>query len=189
MGQFHQNIDAAVLARARRGDPAAFAELYDGFGRAVFGLAYRLLGRRDVADEVVQDCFLRLLKQIGTYRGEAPFGLWLRQIAVRLCLGQMRSGWWRLRGEFDIETLPGADAADAEQTLALQQALGRLSGVARTVVWLHDVEGMTHAEIGSALGKSPSFSKSQLARAYGRLRDELREAEEAAACMPATHNS
>lgn len=189
MGQFHQDIDGALLDRARDGDRAAFAELYACFGGPVFALAYRLLGRRDAADEVVQDCFLRLLKRIGSYRGEAPFGLWLRQIAVRLCLGQMRSGWWRLRGEFDVEAAVGMEAADTEQTLALQQALARLPGPARAVVWLHDVEGMTHAEIGTALGKSASFSKSQLARAYGRLRDELREAEEAAACMPATHNS
>lgn len=189
MGQFHQNIDSALLDRARAGDRQAFAELYGCFGRPVFSLAYRMLGRREAADEVVQDCFLRLIKQIRSYRAEAPFGLWLRQIAIRLCLSQMRSGWWRLRGEFDVETVAGAEGADTEQTLALQQALDRLPGTARAVVWLHDVEGMTHAEIGAALGKSSSFSKSQLARAYGRLRDELQQAEEAAACMPATHNS
>jgi len=43
----------------------------------------------------------------------------------------------------------------------------------RAVVWLHDVEGFTHAEIGIALGRSPSFSKSQLSRAHARLRDLL----------------
>jgi hypothetical protein len=56
-----------------------------------------------------------------------------------------------------------------EQVPTLEQALGTLSEEARAVVWLHDVEGYTHKEIGELMGKTTSFSKSQLARAYERL--------------------
>jgi len=56
---------------------------------------------------------------------------------------------------------------------ALERALMTLPSLSRAVVWLHDVEGYTHADIGFALGRTPSFSKSQLARAHRRLRDVL----------------
>ena len=58
---------------------------------------------------------------------------------------------------------------------ALERALMTLPALTRTVVWLHDVEGYTHADIGFALGRTPSFSKSQLSRAHRRLRDLLGE--------------
>ena len=64
----------------------------------------------------------------------------------------------------------------------------RLPALTRAVVWLHDVEGFTHAEIGTALGRSPSFSKTQLSRAHARLRDLLADVEaikEGTSCTPA----
>jgi RNA polymerase sigma-70 factor (ECF subfamily) len=71
--------------------------------------------------------------------------------------------------------------------MALERALDRVPDVARAVVWLHDVEGYTHAEIGRLMGRTTSFSKSQLARAHERLRGLLEgeEAEsETALCTP-----
>ena len=70
-----------------------------------------------------------------------------------------------------IESLcPPAQAPRAEHQIALESALAKLSDTARVVVWLHDVEGYTHKEIGAMMGRTTSFSKSQLARAHKRLR-------------------
>ncbi|HEY3517224.1 MAG TPA: sigma factor-like helix-turn-helix DNA-binding protein, partial [Gammaproteobacteria bacterium] len=69
----------------------------------------------------------------------------------------------------------------------LERALAMLSPLTRTVVWLHDVEGYTHAEIGRLMGRTTSFSKSQLARAHERLRELLEGAEprvETSLCTP-----
>jgi RNA polymerase sigma-70 factor (ECF subfamily) len=66
----------------------------------------------------------------------------------------------------------------------LELALSLLAPVARTVVWLHDVEGYTHREIGALMNKTPSFSKSQLARAHGRLRELLGVRDGEDPCMP-----
>jgi RNA polymerase sigma-70 factor (ECF subfamily) len=81
-------------------------------------------------------------------------------------------------GSDDQEIAAGADPA-------LERALMRLPALTRTVLWLHDVEGYTHEEIGMALSRSSSFSKTQLARAHARLRDLLADREtirEATAC-------
>lgn len=63
------------------------------------------------------------------------------------------------------------DSLDSQAELA--RALGQLPALTRYVVWLHDVEGFTHSEIGRMLGRTTSFSKSQLARAHVRLREQL----------------
>jgi RNA polymerase sigma-70 factor (ECF subfamily) len=62
--------------------------------------------------------------------------------------------------------------------MALERALDEVPDMARAVVWLHDVEGYTHAEIGRLMGRTASFSKSQLARAHERLRSLLEGVEE-----------
>jgi RNA polymerase sigma-70 factor (ECF subfamily) len=74
----------------------------------------------------------------------------------------------------------GGIAVQADQAIDLDAALARLPAVSRAVIWLHDVEGFTHREIAALMGKTESFSKSQLSRAYQRLRPML-EAEAAAA--------
>src|SRR2546425_842945 len=67
----------------------------------------------------------------------------------------------------------GRPAAHVGTNIDLERALKQLTGTARAVVWLHDVEGYTHEEIAELMGKTVSFSKSQLARAHARLRRTL----------------
>ncbi len=189
--RFDQSVSDSVLDRARAGDRTAQAELFAAYGRPVFGLARRLLGRADLAEDVLQDCFVEVLRGIGEFRGEAPVGLWIRQIAVNKCLMQLRSGWHRYRlplesggeGETGEEWLV-ADVAPPEAGLDLEKALDALSPEARTVVWLHDVEGYTHVEIARLMDATPSFSKSQLARAYLRMRQWAGRPDEVQSCMP-----
>jgi len=73
-------------------------------------------------------------------------------------------------------------------TVDLERALARLGDTARAVVWLHDVEGYTHAQIGQLLGGTASFSKSQLARAHLRLRELLESDGVKATCMPISNS-
>jgi RNA polymerase sigma-70 factor (ECF subfamily) len=115
-------------------------------------------------------------EHLGEFRGEAPLGAWLRQIAISRCLMYLRSPWRRLRlsldpADFGLEApvalLP---PARREECVDLERALAALTPTARAVVWMYEVEGYSHQEIASAFGRSVSFSKSQLARAHARLR-------------------
>jgi RNA polymerase sigma-70 factor (ECF subfamily) len=79
----------------------------------------------------------------------------------------------------DIELYAlGSRGHGGDDQIALERALAELSDTARAVVWLHDVEGYTHREIGKMMGRTASFSKSQLARAHDRLRISLHGAPE-----------
>ena len=166
-GFFANNIEEAVLAGCRRGDNTAHAQLFEAFSTPVFTLALRLTGSRPVADEVVQDTFIEVLTKIEQYRGDAPIGAWVRRIAVNKALAQLRSPWHK-RGE---SLVPDVEVYDVDQSVSLDLAtcLQRLGSTARSVLWLHDVEGYTHKEIASFMDKTVSFSKSQLSRAHQRL--------------------
>lgn len=192
--RFDQSLAPSVVARARDGDRAAQGELFAAYGQAVYGLARRILARADLADDVLQDTFVEVLRGLPGFREEAPVGMWIRRIAVNKCLMQLRSHWHRYRSPLEDEgPVPGADAwmamgSSPANALDCERALDALTPEARTVVWLHDVEGYTHVEIAKLMNASPSFSKSQLARAYVRLRQWAGETPEVQKCMPALNS-
>jgi len=193
--RFDLSISDQVLDRAREGDRVAQAELFAAYGRAVFGLARRMLGRPDLAEDVLQDTFVEVLKSLKDFRGEAPVGMWIRRIAVNKCLMLVRSHWHRYRSPLDgdeeataAEDWMEARGASPETGLDLERALDALPAEARMVVWLHDVEGYTHVEIARLMQATPSFSKSQLARAYVRMRRWADEPKEVQECMPILNN-
>ncbi|HET6395526.1 MAG TPA: sigma-70 family RNA polymerase sigma factor [Pseudoxanthomonas sp.] len=170
---FAIEVPEALLARARRGEAAAFEQLYRWFERPVYTLALRLCGDRDEASEALQETMLKLLRRIGEYRGSGPFWGWLRQIAINEALLRLRRGR-RLEDalpldghEFDDGAAPPPAAADAA---LLQRALLGLPAATRSVLWLYHAEGYTHEEIAELMQRTPSFSKSQLARGTRRLR-------------------
>jgi RNA polymerase sigma factor (sigma-70 family) len=187
-----------LLDRARAGDDGALEQIYRAFERPVRTLARRLLAHRAAAEDVAQDVFVDVITRLHQYEGRGSFAGWVRSIAVSRCLMHLRSPWQRSRrwlgrrlGE-DEEANDGDEAWPAEPGAAhengaaidLERALARLGDTARTVVWLHDVEGYTHAEIGALFGATASFSKSQLARAHERLRAELQAEGVGSSCMP-----
>ncbi|MGQ0429237.1 MAG: RNA polymerase sigma factor [Gammaproteobacteria bacterium] len=172
-------IPAPMVAAARLGDEAALEAVYQATAGALYTLLRRLVRRPAIADELLQETFVDVILHIGAYEGRCPLPSWIRSIAVNRALMYLRSPWHRSLEWLDQDpggtdrlagSPPGADAApDA----ALERALMTLPPVSRAVVWLHDVEGYTHMEIGQALGRTPSFSKTQLSRAHARLRTAL----------------
>ena len=167
-------VDPAIVAGAQRGDRAAHAQLYETYSPMVYTLARRILISPGLAEDALQEAFVEVLRKIQTYRGDANIGFWIRRIAVNKCLMYLRSSWNSRRVDIEIPDLPSAGGGEqADQQIALEAALATISATARAVVWLHDVEGYTHKEIARFMGRTTSFSKSQLARAHKRLRASL----------------
>jgi RNA polymerase sigma factor (sigma-70 family) len=171
-------VATETVARARRGDRDAHAELYATFAGPVYTLARRMLASKALAEDVLQETFVEVLSKIGGFRGEAEVGTWIKRIAINKCLMHVRSSWVSRRVAAEGNE-PAAEhrSGALDQQLALERALDQVADVARAVVWLHDVEGYTHAEIGRLMGRTASFSKSQLMRAHERLRALLDGAE------------
>lgn len=153
------------------GDPGAQAEAYRMLAPPVMGMALRILGDRGLAEEVVQDTFVTMIERGSSLENTAAAVGWIRQTAVNHCLMRLRSPWQQRRAkEAPLETVDVSQSgARMENLQDLERALGRLGAETRMVLWLHDVEGYTHREIGALFERTESFSKSQLARAYRKL--------------------
>lgn len=181
MSQFHTlNVPVDVIRAASAGDTHAHEAIFNACRKPVYTLIRRLISRAAVADDLFQDTFVEILRSIHTYSGNGSFAGWVRSIAVSKCLMYLRSPWhrgWLSLDDVSAAALPSEPQANSESGMAfdedLERALAALPALTRSVVWLYDVEGYTHAEIARMLGRTISFSKSQLARAHARLRDAL----------------
>jgi len=176
---FAVTIDELTIARARKGNLAALETLFRTFEIPVYNLARRLCRSSQDAEDVLQETFLEVVRSVGRFRGEGSFAGWVRRITVTKALMKLRSlraqgAEDELNEETEVEGSSGSGGlAAAMARIDLEVVLGRLPDSGRAVLWLHEVEGYNHDEIAALMGKTPSFSKSQLSRSYGRLRDWL----------------
>jgi RNA polymerase sigma factor (sigma-70 family) len=183
-------VDERVIAGARRGEDGARCLLYEALAPATFCLILRIVRVRAVAEDLFQETMITLYERLDGFRGEAPLGAWVRQIAVSKCLMHLRSPWQRARLSLDGGAEPPFEAPSAvtlpasPECLDLENALASLSPTARAVIWLFEVEGYSHEEIARQFGRTVSFSKSQLARAHRRLREWFEPRSERQPCTP-----
>jgi RNA polymerase sigma-70 factor (ECF subfamily) len=175
-----------LVARAKSGDLEALEALYRAFETPVYNLALRVLRAPEDAEDVLQETFLEVVRSIKQYRGEGHLWGWIRQIASSKALMRIRHDRVRETDELHEDSgtggtgwgtgaARGMSPSSVPAQIDLERAFERLSETSRAVVWLHDVEGYTHEEIAEQMGKTVSFSKSQLARAHARLRGMLDE--------------
>jgi len=172
------NVTAEELEAARAGDSAARRALFERVASPALGIIRRLVAQKALAEDLLQDTLIAMYEHLDDYRGEAPFGIWVRSIAVSRCLMAFRSPWHRARVALESWTeeswaAPAESESSTSDLIDLDRALAALSPLTRTVVWLYDVEGWSHDEIAKAFDRTVSFSKSQLARGHARLRDVL----------------
>lgn len=175
-------MDAALISAARGGDETAFQALYDRHSGRVRGLVERWVSDPDLVDDLCQESWLRAFRGLDRFRGDSEFGSWLHTIARNVVMGRGRMV--RRRTELLAESWRPRDRTQPEPIelrLELNRAVSALPAGMRQVLWMHDVEGWTHNDIGTLLGVAPGTSKSQLFRARARVREMLREEETAAA--------
>lgn len=176
--------DAEAIEKALAGDDDAFRELVERHSRAVYRLAYRMTGRADDADDVVQETMLRLYQRLSTFERRASFTTWLHQIAVR-CALDLLDARQRRREQQDTEVHPMLErtedtaaqperkALSAEVRDSVAQALGCLTASEHSAFILRHCEGMSIREIGAALGTNDNATKNTIFRAVRKLRERL----------------
>jgi RNA polymerase sigma factor (sigma-70 family) len=175
-------LDMPTVNRAAAGNRDAQRQLYEQASGPMFSLVRRVLRNGAAAEDVFQDSMMAVLKHLPGYRGDAPLGAWIRQVTLNQCLAHLRSPWqkarrtlsdWAGAGDEDFDYAMQSVEPPLPEVIDLARALDELADTPRAVLWLHDVEGLTHEEIAVAFGRTPSFSKSQLARAHALLRAKL----------------
>lgn len=171
--------DSDLVEQVRSGDRAAFEALYRRHRDRIYGLLWRLAGGDGaLAEDLLQEAFVRAWQKLDSFRGDSRFSTWLHRLSVNVALSDRR-----LRVRRAVREQPMDDATDrtatgdadvaAPRQLDLERAIARLPERARTVLVLFDVEGYSHAEIADATGMAVGSSKAQLHRARGLVREEL----------------
>lgn len=170
--------EAETIESAAAGDRAALEELYRRHAPRVFAIARRIAGDEVLARDCSQETWLRVVRALPSFRGDASFSTWLHRIAANTSIEVARRHGRRGDRELPLADSrePSAEPRDPDLLLEqrLEEALDRLPDGMRAVLVMHDVEGFTHAEIGHALGIAVGTSKSQLCRARAKLRSLLR---------------
>lgn len=167
-----------LVERAARGDVRAFEDLYRTHVGRVFAVCLRMTGDVQLAEEMVQESFVRAWQKLATFRGASAFSTWLHRVAVNVVLAHLRGAGrrWASEAAPTDEAVPdrAAPTAHPGQVIDLERAIGSLPNGAREVFVLHDVEGFKHHEISDLMGIAVGTSKAQLHRARRILRKALR---------------
>ena len=186
----HDDVpDEMLIAALVAGEPEALGALYDRHARVVFSLIMRILGDRDVAEEILQEVFLRAWQQAHAFdetRGTVRF--WLHRIAHNLTLNELRRRQRRPQvqrrppsadsedddyaARVEAGQDPAVDAWCAVRDAELAHALDQLPPAQRAVLLLY-AEGFSQSEIATKLGEPLGTVKSRMRRALCRLREAL----------------
>ena len=169
--------------KARAGDQLAFEKLYRSHCDRIYGLCWRMCGGdRALAEDMVQEAFVRAWNKLHLFKGESKFGTWLHRLAVNVVLSDRRIRVKRIQREqeFDdnVERVQVGDRnVFAGLSKDLEAAISRLPERARTVLVLYDIEGYQHNEIAELTGMAVGSSKAQLHRARKMVQEILKDSE------------
>ena len=185
--------DADVVALAQQGRDAAFRELIRRYERPVFSLIYRMVRDRELAEDLAQDTFIKVLNHIDRYRPEFKLSSWLFKIANNVAIDHLRR---RQLDTVSIDGSPHAQSADAieatsfdvvdQQETALEEMEARELGTAiehaitslrpeyRSCIMLRHVEGRSYEEIAATLDLPLGTVKTYIHRARHELRKSAR---------------
>ena len=166
-----RSLAAAVTAD---GVERAFRELYRRHTPAIYQLVLRMLGGATVdAEDIVQETWIRAVKQLPRFRWEASLRTWLSAIGLNLAREALRRRGRSRTEELTDHMGPSIPPARDGDRIDLERAIARLPDGYRTVLVLHDVEGLTHEEISQQLRIAVGTSKSQLFDARRAVRAHL----------------
>jgi RNA polymerase sigma factor (sigma-70 family) len=175
--QSNQNIqDTDLISGCLVGDRRSQKELYDKFSAKMYAVCMRYMGNADDAQDILQDGFIKVFKNLEKFRGEGSFEGWIRRIMANTAIEQLRKKKLNFSTADKEEQLeykaPGAVDNLSEKDLL--KIVSELSPGYRTVFNMYVVEGYGHKDIGDILGISEGTSKSQLARARMILQEKVK---------------
>ena len=179
-----RQADAQLVERARGGDEAAFAEIFNAHKTKIYCLCLRMTSNTAEAEDLTQDAFLQVFRKLDTFRGDSALSTWLHRVAVNTVLMRFRKKGLRqvsLDEPANHETgapkrehgkIDGRLSSSVDR-IALTRAMKELPVGYRTIFLLHEVKGYEHHEIAGLLQCSVGNSKSQLHKAKMKMRELL----------------
>lgn len=185
-----ERTEALLVADLLEGDTTALASIFEKYGKLAYRLAIQITKNHEDANDVMQETFLKVYESIGSFRKESAFETWLYRIIVNQALNLVKrrdrrresflshedeiDPRFNLRGSSDYPNDPHDDVEKKELQKWVTQAVDCLPAKHRTVVVLHEFEGLTHPQIATILNCSEGTVRSRLHYARRKLRDLLK---------------
>jgi RNA polymerase sigma-70 factor, ECF subfamily len=177
-----------LVARCRKGEDDAWRELVDRFGPKVYAIAYHFTLRREDAEELSQEIFLKLFENLHRYDGGFPLVAWVLSVSRNLCIDRYRrkkrEKSFRFVSDEAVTALlkseddPAGMALRKERTQLLFSALSEIPEDLAEILILRDLNGLAYDEIGTALELPEGTVKSRLFRARAEVARRIRERHE-----------
>ena len=165
-----------VVKRCQDGDTKAMEAVYNGYKSSLFNLAYRFSRNHTLAEDLLQDIFIKIFSQIKKLRSTDNFQSWMYRIAINTCISFTRKkGFTKEVPLNDIEEMCSHEDDNSFVRKYLEQAIYLLPPKQKAIFLLHDVQGFTHAEIAGMMKLREGTIKSQLFKARMKLREYLGE--------------
>lgn len=183
--------DEELMLQCRSGNLRALEELFRRYKDRIYSFAYRMLGRRASAEDVLQETFLRVQSNADSWHPTARFSCWVYRIARNLCVDEMRKYWNRHvyadsqvaldeNGQGLLSIIPSEDAdprtvvEERRLQQRIDEAIAALSPEQQEVIILSKYQGLSYPEIAEVLNISQESVKQRAYRAHMRLRAVLR---------------
>jgi RNA polymerase sigma-70 factor (ECF subfamily) len=178
------------IERLRARDERAFLELVQLYQGRVYKLVFRMLGRRDEAEDLAQEVFVQVFKAVGTFRGDSRLGTWIYCIAVNLCKNRLKylgrrktdsqGDYEPIKDRLSVDGMPGVTSGDVERPdqmvegLELERivrhCLNEMDTDFREILVLRDLEDLSYEELSEITGLPDGTVKSRLHRARAMLK-------------------
>jgi RNA polymerase sigma-70 factor, ECF subfamily len=188
--------ESELVVRLVARDESAFNELVRTYERRVFALVFRMIGRREEAEDLAQEVFVQVFKAIDQFRGDSKLSTWIYRIAVNLCKNRVKYLSRRHANEQDdvdamvdrapLSTAKGVSVGDISRPdelvegmqleVIVKHAIAQIEPDFREVLILRDVEDLTYEEIAEVTGLADGTVKSRIHRARGMLRGLVEKA-------------
>ena len=180
--------EKSLVERCRQGEDEAWRELVDLFGQKIYSVAYHFTLKREDAEELAQEIFLKIFENLHRYDGSFPLVAWIVSLSRNLCIDRYRRRKREKSFRFVTDDAvapmlrskddPAADALKNERTKILFSALAEIPEDLAEILVLRDLDGLAYEEIGLALSLPDGTVKSRLFRARTEVARKIRERQE-----------
>ncbi|HEX7456167.1 MAG TPA: RNA polymerase sigma factor [Candidatus Nanoarchaeia archaeon] len=165
-----------LIASAQNGNTEAFGEIYDQYIERVYRFVYFKVGRKEIAEDLTQDIFMKALENLGKYRNEGSFDAWIFAISRNTVIDYYRTK----KGEISLDLIREPHAVDNTQHLEIKEEFERvfkvlqdLSEAEQEVIILHSIEQYSFSEIAGITDRNEEYLRVLKHRALKKLKEEL----------------
>ena len=175
----NKEVHRDIIEGCKKGNQRAQYKLYQLYSKAMFNVCYRMMNKREEAEDLLQDSFADAFHRLQSFRYESSFGYWLKRIVVNNCINELKRKKADLRYFDDMGWLEDSEDKKDESYKSdltvdnVKQAMKRLPGGSKLIFSLYLLEGYDHVEISQILNISESNSKTQYMRARRKVKEIL----------------